>query len=190
MGIWLSTAVVAGASLMALAELNTNETLVWQVMELWVLVAALLFLLGMHGCMYGTLFLFFPWPALTVNLPMVPLAQHWYDDVPTGGQPKLKQFEGLTQQQLQALPISVCTERADSCCAVCMDDVELGQLQRVLRCGHIYHQPCIDPWLLKRRVCPLCVQAVRPSTSRPLVDELVVELALLVETNRSQSTGQ
>ena len=71
-------------------------------------------------------------------------------------------------------------------CAVCMDDVEVGQTQRVLRCGHAYHQPCVDQWLLKKRVCPLCVQAVRPAPTQPSASEWMVEMVERVKPGRSE----
>lgn len=41
-------------------------------------------------------------------------------------------------------------------CPVCTDDFVKGEKVRILPCGHIYHQDCIDPWLFERSgTCPL-----------------------------------
>jgi hypothetical protein len=41
-------------------------------------------------------------------------------------------------------------------CPVCTDDFVKGVKVRILPCGHIYHQDCIDPWLFERSgTCPL-----------------------------------
>jgi hypothetical protein len=41
-------------------------------------------------------------------------------------------------------------------CPVCTDDFVKGEKVRILPCGHIYHQDCIDPWLSERSgTCPL-----------------------------------
>jgi hypothetical protein len=41
-------------------------------------------------------------------------------------------------------------------CSVCMESFAEGQDVRVLPCDHIYHQGCIDPWLLNfDKSCPL-----------------------------------
>ncbi|KHG27049.1 NEP1-interacting 1 -like protein [Gossypium arboreum] len=42
-------------------------------------------------------------------------------------------------------------------CSVCLQDFQLGETVRNLpQCHHIFHQPCIDKWLLCRGSCPLC----------------------------------
>ena len=34
--------------------------------------------------------------------------------------------------------------------------MSFGDEARHLPCGHVFHRPCVDDWLLKRRKCPLC----------------------------------
>eukprot|EP00754_Rhynchopus_humris_P039841 Rhum_TRINITY_DN22930_c0_g1::Rhum_TRINITY_DN22930_c0_g1_i1::g.176571::m.176571 len=41
-------------------------------------------------------------------------------------------------------------------CAICRLDYEIGAQTRTLRCGHFFHQECVDPWLSQRWVCPWC----------------------------------
>ncbi|KAK4200224.1 hypothetical protein QBC40DRAFT_201110 [Triangularia verruculosa] len=42
-------------------------------------------------------------------------------------------------------------------CAICTEDFVEGGDVRKLPCGHIFHPPCVDPWLLQFAVtCPLC----------------------------------
>jgi len=54
-------------------------------------------------------------------------------------------------------------------CSICLDDFQAGQLQRVLPCGHVFHAPCVDEWLVAgltrsgEGVCPLCKQNPLPS---------------------------
>lgn len=41
-------------------------------------------------------------------------------------------------------------------CAICTEDFKNGASLRQLPCGHVYHLPCIDPWLKNFAVtCPL-----------------------------------
>merc|ERR1719468_1184256 len=42
-------------------------------------------------------------------------------------------------------------------CAVCLCDFEGGERLRMLPCGHIFHSPCVDTWLRRNKVCPLCL---------------------------------
>ncbi|CAI5760660.1 unnamed protein product [Candida verbasci] len=42
-------------------------------------------------------------------------------------------------------------------CAICLELLENDDLVRGLICGHVFHQICLDPWLIKRRACcPMC----------------------------------
>ena len=43
-----------------------------------------------------------------------------------------------------------------SSCSICTEDFAEGDDLRRLTCGHLFHMPCIDPWLQDRaRTCPL-----------------------------------
>eukprot|EP00041_Stephanoeca_diplocostata_P036744 m.1352703 g.1352703 ORF g.1352703 m.1352703 type:complete len:790 (-) comp24927_c0_seq2:121-2490(-) len=54
-------------------------------------------------------------------------------------------------------------------CTVCLDKFEDGIEVRALRCGHIYHLPCIDPWLLDHGTCPLCKMMIVPSCTSDII---------------------
>ncbi|MBA0611586.1 hypothetical protein Godav_012261 [Gossypium davidsonii] len=42
-------------------------------------------------------------------------------------------------------------------CVICLEEFKDGDTCRVLpNCKHMYHQLCIDKWLVKDEVCPLC----------------------------------
>jgi len=41
-------------------------------------------------------------------------------------------------------------------CAVCLEAYGAGEAVTVLTCSHVFHQACIEPWLLRRRTCPMC----------------------------------
>lgn len=62
-----------------------------------------------------------------------------------------------------------CPEDADTAsliqtCAICTDDFVRGTNVRRLPCGHFFHPPCIDPWLLNFGVtCPLWQVSLRIS---------------------------
>ena len=53
----------------------------------------------------------------------------------------------------------------EDACSICLCTFESGDGEegtvKVLNCGHGYHPACLDEWLFRRNVCPLCkVQAV------------------------------
>lgn len=42
-------------------------------------------------------------------------------------------------------------------CAVCLESFKGGEKCRSLPdCGHYFHAQCIDSWLLKTPICPIC----------------------------------
>ena len=52
-------------------------------------------------------------------------------------------------------------------CIVCFSELRRGEAARRLACGHTFHAPCIDAWLLPphgaaRTACPVCAQPLRP----------------------------
>lgn len=58
------------------------------------------------------------------------------------------------------LPLSPCPQFVgvvEDNCAICLEVPEDDEDVRSLKCGHCYHQACIDPWLTSQRgACPLC----------------------------------
>ncbi|XP_050215743.1 RING-H2 finger protein ATL56-like [Mercurialis annua] len=70
---------------------------------------------------------------------------------------------GLSSKELKKLPqfkysrkIKPESEGID-CCVVCLDGFRQGQWCRKLAgCGHVFHRKCVDNWLVKVSVCPIC----------------------------------
>ena len=51
-------------------------------------------------------------------------------------------------------------------CSICLEkfiieDVENNDEIIGLKCNHMFHKKCVEPWILKNRNCPLCKQDIR-----------------------------
>ncbi|KAF2359402.1 Zinc finger RING-type [Trinorchestia longiramus] len=65
----------------------------------------------------------------------------------------------LSPEQISAIPAStitmdLCKNKAQ--CSVCMEDFILEESVKKLRCEHLFHEPCITPWLKMHATCPVC----------------------------------
>jgi len=51
----------------------------------------------------------------------------------------------------------------DAECSICLGSYADGDEVRKLNCGHVFHQHCVDVWLLQHQNrCPLCLHVVGP----------------------------
>ena len=41
-------------------------------------------------------------------------------------------------------------------CVVCLSEISKGSKTLMIKCGHMFHVPCIDQWLIKEHKCPTC----------------------------------
>lgn len=41
-------------------------------------------------------------------------------------------------------------------CAICLEEMAVAEPVVKLNCTHLFHRPCIEPWLLRRTTCPTC----------------------------------
>jgi hypothetical protein len=62
-----------------------------------------------------------------------------------------------TAQQIRRLTITkVAVGAEEECCAICLDNMTVGQSVRQLRCKHAFHVICVDEWLITNKSCPHC----------------------------------
>jgi hypothetical protein len=60
-------------------------------------------------------------------------------------------------------------ETSKDMCPICRDDINnYNIIRKIKKCGHIFHQKCLDSWLKDNVTCPNCRQDIRPEdTSTP-----------------------
>ncbi|KAL4566438.1 hypothetical protein LXL04_030553 [Taraxacum kok-saghyz] len=65
-----------------------------------------------------------------------------------------------SKKSVESLPSVVMTlehvENDNTLCAVCKDEIGVGEKAKQLPCIHHYHEDCILPWLCIRNTCPVC----------------------------------
>lgn len=67
----------------------------------------------------------------------------------------------LSKDVIDALPTVEVTElqvNSKLQCSVCWEDFSFKEKVRQLPCQHVYHEPCIRPWLELHGTCPICRQ--------------------------------
>lgn len=45
---------------------------------------------------------------------------------------------------------------SDKDCSICLRNFIKGEVIRLLKCKHIFHDVCVVPWLEKKSCCPNC----------------------------------
>ncbi|XP_011331853.1 E3 ubiquitin-protein ligase RNF126-B isoform X2 [Ooceraea biroi] len=78
----------------------------------------------------------------------------------------LNQMDGtgpppLPRKQIDEIPTTTIMQSQVDCklqCSVCWEDFKLSEPVRQLPCQHVYHAPCIVPWLELHGTCPICRQ--------------------------------
>ena len=77
---------------------------------------------------------------------------------------KTENWKVLAPHVIDQLPLfcydcrtTTASNNEDNQCLVCLTEYEQGeQLRKLPKCGHFFHQHCVDPWLLQHDMCPIC----------------------------------
>ena len=68
--------------------------------------------------------------------------------------------KGLTKRQIKKIPKVIYNKikfkNDDNKCVVCQYEFKNGENVTQLTCGHLFHTECVDTWLSKNKVCPMC----------------------------------
>lgn len=120
-------------------------TIATQIMVISIILSVMLLFLGMgvlvllHICIVGRAF------------------RMGLNTVPRGGERRGgDEPGGLSPDDFESLPCYEFDARGNDC-AVCLEAFQKGDRCRLLPlCGHSFHAACVDSWLMRTPVCPLC----------------------------------
>lgn len=64
------------------------------------------------------------------------------------------------------------------CCPICLEAFSDNDTVKRIKCGHVFHSSCIDPWLSEiSDICPVCRRPVVEMQPRNYEKELIVEIS-------------
>ena len=41
-------------------------------------------------------------------------------------------------------------------CVICLDEMKYDDELLLVTCSHMFHKECLEPWIKKKSICPLC----------------------------------
>ncbi|PKU64220.1 RING-H2 finger protein ATL56 [Dendrobium catenatum] len=102
-------------------------------------------------------------------------------------------IKGVSAEELKKLPCydykaGVKGRGSEAECAVCLEGFQVGQRCRLLPvCRHSFHADCVDSWLMKTAICPICRSRVRERVCGSVAgdrrrDELELQEIAVVES--------
>ncbi|KAG9448714.1 hypothetical protein H6P81_008679 [Aristolochia fimbriata] len=158
---------------------NTNRALgiASQVMVMAIVISVVLLFVGIgllilvHVCIVGRTFR----RSLSPN-------------INPGGNER-KPSDGISEDDLEKLPSfrfeGLPKGSSPIDCAVCLENFRSGEQCRMLPlCKHSFHAQCVDSWLLKTPICPICRSGANGSGS-----EIEMEGCIHIGGARFEPTG-
>ncbi|EAN33935.1 Ring finger domain protein [Theileria parva strain Muguga] len=83
---------------------------------------------------------------------------YYYTFPPSHG--TARKITGYTSIVLPKISYKNALHLKSTCCGICLDDFAAEDMLRVLHCSHGFHTKCIDLWLSRSVVCPLCMKTL------------------------------
>uniref|UniRef100_A0A2M4ABZ6 RING-type E3 ubiquitin transferase n=1 Tax=Anopheles triannulatus TaxID=58253 RepID=A0A2M4ABZ6_9DIPT len=72
-------------------------------------------------------------------------------------------------------------------CSVCFEDFQVGESVRKLPCLHVYHEPCIIPWLELHGTCPSCRKSLTPESGSQQATTTTAQQPEPMDTSQQQA---
>ncbi|OHT00866.1 hypothetical protein TRFO_32391 [Tritrichomonas foetus] len=69
---------------------------------------------------------------------------------------KKKEEKPKPKVSLKLRDLTEAEVKDEATCAICLDTFKTGTKVAELKCGHIYHEDCVKPWVDGHTTCPVC----------------------------------
>ena len=57
-------------------------------------------------------------------------------------------------------------EKTDTQCSVCLEEMKKGEeVCELKRCGHVFHNECVNEWFKTKNSCPVCRDVLETSAT-------------------------
>jgi hypothetical protein len=67
------------------------------------------------------------------------------------------ELKNIRRNKIKNIRYKKVKENNETECPICLDQIKIGEFQKVLDCKHCYHKKCIDRWFKKDNdYCPMC----------------------------------
>ncbi|KRW99669.1 hypothetical protein PPERSA_03470 [Pseudocohnilembus persalinus] len=86
---------------------------------------------------------------------------------------------GISKQDLKSKMQSTFYKQSDNSkeedrtCLICQDDFQNLEKIRNLPCSHRFHEKCVDEWLSRNAVCPICRKDIKSELEKQNINEII-----------------
>jgi len=77
-------------------------------------------------------------------------------------------------------------DNVDTVCPICLETIDPATIFTTTRCGHMYHDSCLNTWLRVNYKCPVCRHSLLIDTALPIH---VQESQALLQANADDNNG-
>ena len=126
--------------------------------------------IALFTCLFSlfTVLAYFGWIAILRQRAVEQMIEH----LAMGDATALGLPPGLTNAQRNRMPVIIYDPKDEvfkanapgggETCSICMEDFkEADHIRKLPPCGHIFHLHCVDTWLVRSTVCPVCRAELR-----------------------------
>lgn len=83
-------------------------------------------------------------------------------------------YRRTSESNAQVADVAMSDRVHNDSCAICLDEFNMDEPIALLPCCHGFHRRCLDPWLDRSALCPICKQSILDTPITVAIDNQVV----------------